>query len=352
MDRAPTDADPRGHDGGILSPGTQDPSLDLALRPRSFGDFTGQRHVLDNLRIYVAAARKRKEPLDHVLLSGLPGLGKTTLAEIVAREMGTGLRSTSGPMIERPGDLAGILTALRRNDILFIDEIHRIGIQVEEYLYSAMEDFRIDIVLDQGPRARTMQLRVEPFTLIGATTREGLLSAPFRSRFGVFERLEPYPVEDLQVIVVRSARLLEIGLADDASRLIAERARGTPRLVNRFIRRIRDLAEVEGSATITTDIATRGLERLGVDGLGMCRVDRQILETIARFGGQPVGLKTLAVSVGEEERTIEDVYEPFLIRRGFLCKTPRGRTLTHEAMTLLGVRLPSEREGSLFSDLP
>lgn len=332
--------------------GQDDRGLDHALRPLSFGEFVGQPSVRSNLEVYIQAARLRKEPLDHILLSGLPGLGKTTLAEIIAREMGGELHTTSGPVLERPGDLAGILTNLKRGDILFVDEIHRLPIAVEEYLYSAMEDFCIDIMLDQGPRARSVRLDVERFTLVGATTREGLLSPPFRARFGVLERLEPYPAADLMTIAHRSSRLLGVTLAPEAAKILAENARGTPRIVNRFLRRMRDLAQVTGVANINEALAKKGLIMVGVDETGLLKVDRAILETIALASGQPVGLRTLAITVGEDDRTVEDVYEPHLIRSGFLLKTARGRMLTHRGYAVLGRKAPEivAEQNGLFSD--
>ena len=333
-----------------------DAGLDAALRPQSFDEFVGQDAILHNLKIYIEAARLRSESLDHLLLSGLPGLGKTTLAEIVAREMGTTLHTSSGPVLEKPGDLAGLLTNLQRGDILFIDEIHRLPATVEEYLYSAMEDFTIDIMLDQGPRARSVRIDIDKFTLVGATTRDGLLSPPFRARFGVLERLEPYPVEHLMSIAQRSANLLGIEIEENAARELSTQARGTPRIVNRFIRRIRDLAQVERRTVIDDDVVARGLTMLGVDADGLLKVDRLVLETIALAGGQPVGLRTIAVTVGEDERTIEDVYEPHLLRCGYLLKTARGRLLTIHGYQVLGQNPPRTNRGdgadqpSLFPD--
>ena len=313
---------------------------DHALRPRSFADFVGQRSVVANLRDYIQAARARNEPIDHVLLSGMPGLGKTTLAHLIAAELETEIQVTSGPVLERAGDLAGILTAQQRGAIVFIDEIHRMSRTVEEYLYSAMEDFKLDIVIDQGPAARSVRLDIERITLIGATTREGLLSGPMRARFGVMERLEPYAWADLCVILKRSAGLLDVELTDEAAEAMARRSRGTPRVANRFLRRIRDFAEVAGTRKIDPAICEEGLSRLGVDRHGLGALDRKVLQFLARQGGGPVGLKTIAVAVGEESHTLEDVYEPFLIREGFLAKTPRGRRLTEAAFEYLGEPVP------------
>lgn len=312
-------------------PDPEDLSLDHLLRPHRFQDFPGQELVKRNLRIYIEAAKKRGEPLDHLLFSGPPGLGKTTLAMIVTEEMGAAFKCTSGPVLERPGDLAGILTNLEEGNVLFIDEIHRLSPVIEEYLYGAMEDFVIDIVLDQGPSARSMRISLPRFTLVGATTREGLLTPPFRARFGVREKLDFYAVEDLLQIAMNSASKLEVEIEDAGARLIAGRARGTPRVVNRFLRRVRDLAEVRGRGVISEAIAREGLEMLGVDEHGLDTMDRKIIEAVLRAGGRPVGLKTIALIVGEEEDTVEEVYEPYLIRNGYLEKTPRGRLATEQA---------------------
>ncbi len=307
---------------------------ETALRPRTLAEFVGQRKVIENLSVFIAAARKRGEPLDHILFSGMPGLGKTTLANLVAREMQVGMHATSGPALERAGDLVSLLTNLGRGDVLFIDEIHRMPKTVEEYLYSAMEDWHIDIVLDTGPAARSVRVSLHHFTLIGATTREGLLSSPFRSRFGVLERLDPYPESDLQTIVTRSAGLLGTAIDQPATALIAQRARGTPRVANRILRRLRDVAEVKGDGKVDTGVATRGLEMLGIDQYGLTELDRRILKCLADCA-TPVGLKTVAVAVGEEEDTIEDTYEPHLIREGLLQKTPRGRVITERGREVL-----------------
>jgi len=331
-------------DESILSglPDTEDLSLDHLLRPHRFGDFPGQEDVKRNLRVYIEAAKKRGEPLDHVLFSGPPGLGKTTLAGIIAEEMGANLKSTSGPVLEKPGDLVGILTNLEEGDILFIDEVHRLSHVVEEYLYSAMEDFEVDIIIDQGPSARTVKIPLPRFTLIGATTREGLLTGPLRSRFGVREKLEFYPPEDLCRIALNSARKLEAEVALSAASLIAERARGTPRVVNRFLRRIRDVADLRSGGAVTEAIAREGLQMLGVDEHGLDGMDRKILEALMRSRGRPVGIKTVAVTVGEEEGTIEDVYEPYLIQQGYVEKTPRGRVPTELAFERYGGDIPRE----------
>jgi Holliday junction DNA helicase RuvB len=329
--------------------GADEAILDAALRPRTFDGFVGQARVLDNLQVAVTAARQRGEPLDHTLLSGLPGLGKTTLACLLAREMDTELRMTSGPALSKAADLAGLLTNLQKGDILFVDEVHRLSPVVEEYLYTAMEDYAIDIVIDSGPAARSVRVQLQPFTLVGATTREGLLSAPFRSRFGITERLDPYPVEDLAEIVRRAAVMLGVSIDDAATRVIGARCRGTPRIANRFLKRVRDLAQITTQGAIDAAITEEALRRLGIDGAGLSNVDRQLLEGLARSGGGPVGLKTLALLVGEEEDTVEDVIEPFLVRQGFLERTPRGRRLAARGWELAG-RSPDASGGarSLF----
>ena len=312
----------------------EDERFDRLFRPQTLDDFVGQSRHKENLRVYVKAAQQRGEPLDHILLCGPPGLGKTTLANILANEMGVQLFTTSGPAVEHKGVLTGLVTRLGRGDVLFIDEIHRMPKAVEEYLYSAMEDWHIDIVLDQGPAARSVRVSLQRFTLVGATTREGLLSAPFRARFGVLERLDPYPVQDLLTIVRRSAGLLGTPIEDSAATLIASRSRGTPRVANRILRRLRDVAQVKGNGRIDANIAEQGLRMLGIDGHGLTELDRRILRCLAG-SSTPVGLKTVAVAVGEEEDTIEDTYEPHLIREGLVQKTPRGRIVTDKGRSVL-----------------
>lgn len=337
---------------GAPSTGGQDErELEGPLRPRSFEDFVGQDRAVDNLRVAIGAALARGEPLDHVLLSGPPGLGKTSLARILARELGTHLSAASGPALERPRDLVGILTQLKRGDVLFIDEVHRVPAAVEEYLYTAMEDFSVDLTLDQGPHARVIHLTLQPFTLVGATTREGLLTAPFRSRFGLLERLHPYPDEDLVRILLRSARLLEVELDPRAAEIVAARSRGTPRIANRFLRRARDLAQVSGNERIDAELARAALERMGVDANGLEEMDRRILDCLARNGGRPVGIKTIAAAVGEAEDTIEEVFEPHLLRSGFLEKTARGRRITREGCVAIGVDPRTAEDGPRQEDL-
>jgi Holliday junction DNA helicase RuvB len=370
-DRASTDLDPRTWAAILqsqmtervfdpaISPEEADPQrvadgpereFESTLRPHRLDEFVGQERVLSNLRVAIAAARARGEALEHVLFSGPPGLGKTSLARILSREMGTKPVGTSGPALERPRDLVGILTQLERGDILFIDEVHRVPASVEEYLYSAMEDYKVDFTLDQGPHARVLPLSLQPFTLVGATTREGLLSAPFRARFGIAERLEHYPPGDLEKILSRSASILSIELAPAACRLIAERARGTPRIANRFLRRARDLAQVAGRGKIGEELAREALERMGVDENGLEELDRRILRCLVQNAGNPAGIKTIAAAVGEAEDTIEEVFEPHLLRSGFVQKTSRGRLITREGCAAIGVdpRKLAGAAGTLF----
>ncbi len=321
--------------------------LDLTLRPRWISEFVGQDRIREHLEIFISAARERKEPLDHVLLSGPPGLGKTTLAGIIANEMGVAFRQTSGPALERAGDLASILTNLEPGDVLFIDEIHRLNRAVEEVLYPAMEDFQLDIVIGKGPAARSIRLDLPPFTLVGATTRSGLITSPLRDRFGVQCRLDYYSVEELKAIVLRSARILEVEIDEEGAYELARRSRGTPRIANRLLRRVRDYAQVRAEGSITYEVSCRALALFEVDEMGLDKVDKLILTTIIeKFNGGPVGVNTLAVSVGEEIDTIEEVYEPYLMQIGFMQRTPRGRVATEHAYRHLG--LDARRGDTLF----
>ena len=318
-----------------LSQGEKD--FENALRPLAFSDFSGQKKIVENLQVFVEAAKYRGEPLDHTLLHGPPGLGKTTLSNIIANELGVGFKITSGPVLDKPGDLAGILTSLEKNDVLFIDEIHRLSPVVEEYLYSAMEDYRIDIMIDKGPSARSIQIDLNPFTLVGATTRSGLLTAPLRARFGINMHLEYYEPKTLQTIVERSARILGVPITEDAALEIAGRSRGTPRIANALLRRVRDFAQVKGDGRIDTKITKIALTALNIDQYGLDEIDNKILlKIIDKFKGGPVGITTIATAVGEDAGTVEEVYEPFLIMEGFIKRTPRGRMVTELAYKHFG----------------
>lgn len=336
----------------VIRPGLleEDIELESTLRPQSLDDFIGQQKVKDNLAVFIQAAKQRQEALDHVLLYGPPGLGKTTLAMIVSKELNVGIKTTSGPVLERAGDLAGLLTNLQEKDVLFIDEIHRVNNVVEEYLYSAMEDFSITILIDKGPNARSVQLNLAPFTLIGATTRAGLLTSPMRARFGVVLRLDYYSPEDLFLIIKRSAKILDVEIEDEGAMELARRSRGTPRIANRLLRRTRDFAQVVADNKITREVAKMALDRLEVDELGLDQMDKRILLTIIeKYQGGPVGLNTIAVAVGEERDTIEEMYEPFLIQQGFLNRTPRGRVVTPLAYEHFGIKSnKNNQQTSLF----
>ncbi|MCF8217876.1 MAG: Holliday junction branch migration DNA helicase RuvB [Bacteroidales bacterium] len=328
---------------------THDKEFEKSLRPHSFDHFQGQESVVENLQVFTQAALQRDEALDHVLLHGPPGLGKTTLSHIISTQMNVNLKITSGPVLDKPGDLAGLLTSLEKRDVLFIDEIHRLSPVVEEYLYSAMEDFRIDIMIETGPNARAVQIELNPFTLIGATTRSGLLTAPLRSRFGITSRLSYYDKDTLAGIIERSADILQVPVHDNAALEIARRSRGTPRIANLLLRRVRDFAQIKGDGNIDLKIVQFSLDSLNVDKFGLDEMDNRILVTlIDKFRGGPVGLNTLATAVGEDAGTIEEVYEPFLIQEGFLDRTPRGRKVTRKAFEHLG-RTPSDEQQNLFS---
>jgi Holliday junction DNA helicase RuvB len=327
-----------------------DQQWEPTVRPKVWEEYVGQDKVKENLRVFIEAARARREPLDHVLFHGPPGLGKTTLAYLLATELQVGVRATSGPVLERPGDVAAILTNLEDRDVLFVDEIHRMNRVVEEILYPAMEDFQLDLVIGQGPHARTIKLDLPRFTLVGATTRAGLLTAPLRNRFGVVHRLDYYSDEELDRIIVRSAKVLGVEISPEGATELARRSRGTPRVANRILRRVRDFAQVLGDGVITQELAHMALERLEVDERGLDDMDRRILQTlIGKFDGGPVGLETLAIAVGEEKDTIEDIYEPFLIQVGFLARTPRGRTVTRLAFDHFGLTPRARPQGEIWS---
>lgn len=335
-----------GSGGGLSGDGAPERITELGLRPGTLSEFVGQRGVVANLQVHLGAAKGRSEPPDHVLFCGPPGLGKTSLARILSEELGSELHATSGPALDKPRDLVGLLTSLKRGDVMFIDEIHRLPISVEEYLYTAMEDFRVEMTIDSGPHARVLPITVEPFTLVGATTREGLLSAPFRARFGLVERLDPYPPADLVTILHRAAGILGVGLDQESAQLLAERSRGTPRIAGRFLKRARDRAQVMGLDTITGELAQITLSSIGVDASGLEEMDRRILRCLAQHFPKPAALKTIAAVIGETEDTIEDVFEPHLLRSGFIRKTPRGRMIAPEGFRVIGLDHPDAPDGS------
>ena len=328
---------------------TKDKEFENILRPKSFGDFFGQEQIISNIKVFVKAAKQRSEPLDHVILHGPPGLGKTTLSHIISNELSTNLKVTSGPVLEKAADLAGLLTNLEEGDVLFIDEIHRLNKVIEEYLYSAMEDFKIDLMIDSGPSARSVQIKLNPFTLIGATTRSGLLSAPLRSRFSINFRLEYYSKDILEKIVNRSAEILDIPVDSKAAKEIAKRSRGTPRILNNLLRRVRDFAEVEGNGKITHDISIKSLDALKIDKKGLDEMDNKIIDAIVnKFNGGPVGIKTIATACGEEANTIEEVYEPFLVQEGYIKRTQKGRVATERSYNHLGINPKGGFQNSMF----
>tara|TARA_B100000676_G_C17993155_1_gene796146 strand:+ start:435 stop:1463 length:1029 start_codon:yes stop_codon:yes gene_type:complete len=328
---------------------SKDKEFENILRPKSFGDFLGQEQIISNVKVFVKAAKQRSEPLDHVILHGPPGLGKTTLSHIISNELSTNLKVTSGPVLEKAADLAGLLTNLEEGDVLFIDEIHRLNKVIEEYLYSAMEDFKIDLMIDSGPSARSVQIKLNPFTLIGATTRSGLLSAPLRSRFSINFRLEYYSKDILEKIVNRSAEILEIPVDSKAAKEIAKRSRGTPRILNNLLRRVRDFAEVEGNGKITHDISIKSLDALKIDKKGLDEMDNKIIDAIVnKFNGGPVGIKTIATACGEEANTIEEVYEPFLVQEGYIKRTQKGRVATERSYNHLGINPKGGFQNSIF----
>ena len=328
---------------------SKDKEFENILRPKSFGDFLGQEQIISNVKVFVKAAKQRSEPLDHVILHGPPGLGKTTLSHIISNELSTNLKVTSGPVLEKAADLAGLLTNLEEGDVLFIDEIHRLNKVIEEYLYSAMEDFKIDLMIDSGPSARSVQIKLNPFTLIGATTRSGLLSAPLRSRFSINFRLEYYSKDILEKIVNRSAEILDIPVDSKAAKEIAKRSRGTPRILNNLLRRVRDFAEVEGNGKITHDISIKSLDALKIDKKGLDEMDNKIIDAIInKFNGGPVGIKTIATACGEEANTIEEVYEPFLVQEGYIKRTQKGRVATERSYNHLGINPKGGFQNSIF----